>query len=478
MLLSFSFNGIKKNYFYCEPGKRRSVIAPLNRTLLTLPGLPGAHLTETSTEVRVIEQPFHIKATDIFQLRKLEEDMASWLITENPGVLIFDDEPDRVYYAAIHGAIETDDVGHSFGRGILTFICPDPYKYGQELSFSKEAVSASTNTLALTNPGTKEAYPEFKFIVKKPITHLDIISQDAYMRIGRPVTVEETIVNPTENILSDTMSTLIGWTNANTVDGGVVTGSFQAGGNGFTVSDFGSGEAWHGPALQKSVSQPLEDFQVVMQCSFYSPSNDGVGRIELYLLDENGNAFGKLAFKDIHRYEYKQQAEARVGPLLGGTFIIAGQPADPRTFDFFTGILRLKRVKGKWEAYVANISNQHIGEMQGSILDESISANLAGIKIHAGVSGQNTPAYMTVNHIWVEKINDLSGAVVPNIAQPGDEIVINHKNDSILINGEDMKKLKGDFISSFFPVKPGDTALVISPGDAVDIEAKVRGPYY
>lgn len=477
-MYSFAFNGIKKSYFYCEPEKRRSIIAPLNRVLVSLPGMPGAHHSDTEIEVRVIQQPFFVKARNIKDLRKIEENMAAWLVTKEARKLVFDDEPDRIYYAMVQGGIEVGDLGKEFGRGTITFICADPFKYGPQLTFSKSASAGGTNTLAMTNPGTVEAYPEFKFIVKKAITHLDIISQDAYMRIGRPVTVEETIVNPTDIILSDAMNTLIGWTNAHNVDGGVIAGSFQAGANGFTVSDFGSGEAWHGPALQKSVSQPLQDFQVVMQCTFYSPSNDGVGRIELYLLDENGNSFGKLAFKDIHRYEYKQQAEARVGPLLGGTFIIAGQPADPKMFDFFTGILRLKRVKGKWEAYVANISNQHIGEMQGSILDESVSANLAGIKIHAGVSGQNTPAYMTVNHIWVEKINDLSGAVVPNIAQPGDEIVINHKNDSILINGEDMKKLKGDFISSFFPVKPGDTALVITPGDAVDIEAKVRGPYY
>lgn len=473
--MSFTFNGKAKSYIKIDFQEARPAFSSRNHTFIELAGLPGAILNNSKSSVRKIALPVIVYYENFEELQVIKEDMASWLIHDEPKELILPFE-NRIYYAIVEGEFELVE-SRNIGKGTIRFFCPDPYKYGPQLTFTKTASTGGTNSLAMTNPGTVEAYPEFKFIVKKPITHLDIISQDSYMRIGRPVTVEETIVNPTENILSDTMNTLVGWTNANTVDGGVVAGSFQAGGSGFTVSDFGSGEAWHGPALQKSVSQPLEDFQVVMQCSFYSPSNDGVGRMELYLLDENGNAFGKLAFKDIHRYEYKQQAEARVGPFLGGTFIIAGQPADPKMFDFFTGILRLKRVKGKWEAYVANISNQHIGEMQGSILDESVSANLAGIKIHAGVSGQNTPAYMTINHIWVEKINDLSGAMVPNIAQPGDEIIINHKNNSILINGEDMKKLK-DFGASFFPIKPGDAALVISPGDAVDIEAKVRGPYH
>ncbi|WP_342515616.1 distal tail protein Dit [Sutcliffiella sp. FSL R7-0096] len=475
--MSFYFDNITKTYIRALLGVERPAWAPIEHEIIEVPGSAGGITVEKKRKVRILYVPVEIRGNNTLNLQKVKEDLAKWLIKDDPRNLVFPDEPDRVYYAEITGELNLDEIVEK-GKGLLTFLCTNPFKYGPQLTFTKSASTSGTNTLIMNNPGTVEAYPEFRFIVKKPITHLDIIGPDKYMRIGRPVTVEETIVNPTETILSDTMRTLIGWTNAHNVDGGVIAGSFQATENGFRVSNFGTGEAWHGPALQKSISQPLEDFQVMMQCTFYSSSNDGVGRIELYLLDENGNAFGKLAFKDIHRYEYKQQAEARVGPLLGGTFIIAGQPADPKMFDFFTGILRLKRVKGKWEAYVANISNQHVGEMQGSILDESVSANLAGIKIHAGVSGQNTPAYMTVNHIWVEKINDLSGSVVPNIVQPGDEIVMDFKKDLILINGEDMKKLKGDFISSFFPIKPGDTALVISPGDAVDVEAKVRGPYH
>ncbi|WP_339145454.1 MULTISPECIES: distal tail protein Dit [unclassified Sutcliffiella] len=477
-MYTFAFNGIKKSYLYCEPGKRRSIIAPLNRVLVSLPGMPGAHHSDTEVEVRIIDQPFFIKARDKEELRKMEENMANWLVTKEAKPLIFDDEPDRIYYAMIQGGIDVGDVGKEFGRGTITFLCADPFKYGSQLTFKKNASTEDTNTLAIANPGTVEAYPEFKFTVKKSITHLDIINRDAYMRIGRPVTVEDTIIQPRETILSDAMNTLVGWSNASQVDGGVVAGSFMVGSDGFQVNSFGSGEAWHGPSLQKSISQPLRNFQVEMRCKFFSMSPVGVGRIELYLLDANGNKFAKLAFKDIHRYNYLQQGEVRVGPHVGGTFIIAGTPPDPKQWDYFTGILRLSRINGKWEAYIANIDGVHIGVMEATYIDESVNADLTGIQIHAGVSGTNSPATMRIQQIRVYKLNDVSGSVVPYIAQPGDEIIIDHKSDSILINGQDMKKLKGDFISSYFPINPGDNALVISPGDAVDIEAKVRGAYH
>lgn len=478
MLLSFSFNGIKKNYFYCEPGKRRSIIAPLNRVLIRLPGMPGAHHFDTETEVRVIEQPFHIKATDIFELKKLEEDMAAWLITSEAKSLIFDDEPDRIYYAVIQGAIETDDVGQSFGRGVLTFICADPFKYGPELTFTALASADEVNALVMQNPGTRESYPVFKMIAKKSLTHLDIIGPDGYMRIGRPVTVEETVVDPRESILNDTMGTLVGWTTASTIDGGVRTGSFQAGSNGFSVSDFGTGTSWHGPSLQKSLSQQLENFEVEMNFTLRSLRNTEVGRVELYLVDENGQHIGKIAMKDILTGDYVNQVEARVGPLVTGTYIATGTPAKPDDWVPFKGIIRISRVEGRWVVYVANIGTKHIGLMHGTYLESGDLKRLAAIQVHIGVSKDRQPSKMEIHYVKVNKRNVITDDIVPYIAHAGDEIIIDHRNDSILVNGEDMQKLKGDFMASFFPLQSGDTALVVSPGDAVDIEGKVRGAYH
>lgn len=135
MLFSLSFNGIKKDYLICERGKRRSAFAPIKRNLLTVLGMPGAHLESTDTEVRVIQQPITINAKDRLDQRKLEEDLSDWLVTDQPVELIFDDEPDRVYYAVVDGSLDIEDIAR-FGKGTITFICPDPYKYGEEQTIS------------------------------------------------------------------------------------------------------------------------------------------------------------------------------------------------------------------------------------------------------------------------------------------------------------------------------------------------------
>ena len=165
-------------------GKRRSAFAPITRNLLKIPNMPGAYLQNSETDIRTISQPIIINGKDRFEVRKLEEDLASWLITKEPKELIFDDEPDRVYYALVQGDVPIEDIVR-FGRGEISFICLDPYKYKGEI----ETAFFFTNPSLIKNEGTVETYPIFRANVLESITNLDIISGDKYIRVGQPYTV-------------------------------------------------------------------------------------------------------------------------------------------------------------------------------------------------------------------------------------------------------------------------------------------------
>lgn len=477
MSSSLSFNHIKKPWIYLRRGRKKAPFAPLKRNLLYVPGMPGAHLQSTDTDVLAIEQPIGFRADTDQKALQLKDELASWLITKDPVPLQFDDEPGRTYYAVVQNTLEDFEKLVTLRQGTIQFLCLDPYGYGPELIFSANAVTGDMNTLVMNNPGNVQTFPTFHFLVKKPLTYLDIIGPDGYMRIGRPVSVEETTINPLESVLTDNMNTLIGWANASNVDGGVRAGNFQANSNGFTVSDFGQGTSWHGPSLQKSLGQTLENFQVEMHFTLRSLRNTEVGRIELYLVDENGNHFAKIAMKDILTGDFLNQAEIRVGPLVTGQYIVAGSPRVPDQWRPFTGLIRISRVEGKWVAYVANVAGRHVAPLHGTFLDNGVLPKLAAIQVHIGVSKDRNPSQMTIRQVKVWKRNVIKDDNVPYIAFPGDEIIINHKNSSIQINGEDMKKLK-DFGSTYFPLQKGDTALLISPGDAVDAEGKARGAYH
>src|SRR5690606_10709604 len=116
--------------------------------------MAGSYLSRTDTQIREIVVPVIINAENIKDLQKIKEDMAERLVHDEPKELIFKDEPDRVYYAVVDGGLELDEI-FSTGQGEITFICPDPYKYGPE----KHAEFQDSGIVE--NEGTAEADPIF-----------------------------------------------------------------------------------------------------------------------------------------------------------------------------------------------------------------------------------------------------------------------------------------------------------------------------
>src|SRR5690606_15445792 len=177
--------------------------------------MPGALLSYTDVQVRVITVPVLVKAENISDLQKVKEDMANWLIHDEPKELVFKDEPDRVYYALVDGELELDEI-FSTGRGEITFICPDPFKYGSEKVYQTDQ-----DTFIIENEGTAPAKPIFELTAKEPVTFAMISDGERYNMIGRPADVEQEVVNERILKLEERGETLNEWTSQGTaVDGG------------------------------------------------------------------------------------------------------------------------------------------------------------------------------------------------------------------------------------------------------------------
>ena len=101
----------------------------MKRNFLSTPGYPGARLLGTETEPRPLPVPVGIIVPDGTNLEMLKEEIASWLITDQPAELIFDVEPNRTYLAVADDSFDLDEFV-TLGIGTITFICPMPYKLG------------------------------------------------------------------------------------------------------------------------------------------------------------------------------------------------------------------------------------------------------------------------------------------------------------------------------------------------------------
>lgn len=473
---SLSFNGIRKPWLYLLEGRQKAPFAPITRNLLRIPGRPGAILQSSETEPLIIYQPIGFVVKDDADALAKKDELASWLVTDNPVPLEFDDEPGRTYYAVVQNTIADFEQFVNQRRGTIEFLILDGYGYGPEL----EAVFPS-DIVTLTNNGTAEAEPVFELTVKKPVTFAMIQNQnEEYMMIGKPIDVIDTPYTKYERVFYSDCDSLSGWTTAapGEIDGNI-TGTMETNGTRFQAASYGTGSGWHGPAIKTSLPEALTDFRMSTFVGFFNKAvARQVGRIELYLLDENGNKVCKIAMKDTRTGQSLAWGEAIAGQLGAGKFLINEYGDRPGNWNNFNGHMQIEREGNVWRAYFAMVdtsTGRHHTRRSVTWVDtgNKYTRNVAQIVVHHGQYGSHEPVTGGVYSINVFRINPEQSNKVPYIAEAGDIITFDHTTKDILINGESRKDLK-DFGARFFHLQKGENQFVVLPSDSFSVKVRYR----
>ncbi|MEB9119211.1 phage tail family protein, partial [Bacillus cereus] len=315
---SFTFNNIRKDCIQIEKGWKKPAWAPLKRNFLSVPGYPGARLLTTETKMRVLPVPVGIIVPDGSDLETVKEEIAEWLITEKPVELVFDVTPDRTYLAVIDEDFDPEDFV-TLGKGILNFVCPMPYKLGNEktVDFENEGRGLIAN---VQNKGSVHSNPIIEIDIKKPHTFLDVWFEDKYekepdyFRIGMPLKMEQLPVERNQRLIWDEMSTTVGWSKVSSMEDGNPVGEMKTDSYQFYCSDYGSGNGWHGAAVKKSIpGGPVQDFIMQAHVTCKSKKINEMGRVEIAILDENSKVLSKIAMNDLY-----WQAEQNFGTMVIG----------------------------------------------------------------------------------------------------------------------------------------------------------------
>jgi len=473
--MNFTFNGQRKNYLSILRGRKRPAWA-ITRNLLTITGKPGSYLQDTVIQPRTIEVPVLIEGTDISNLQKLKEDLASWLVTDEPKELIFDDEPDRIYFAVVDETFSPEELAYS-GTGTIKFVCPDPYKYGPE----KEAIFPSDVVSLKDYNGTAPGDPVFELEVLQPVTFAMIQNHlNEYTMIGKPIDVTDTPYTKYERVFYSDCDSLTGWTTAapGEIDGNIA-GTMQTNGTRFQASDYGTGSSWHGPAIKTSLPEVLTDFKMTAWIALYNGyAARQVGRVEIYLLDPNGNQVGKVAMKDTRTLQSLAWGEARAGDADNYKYLINEYGDKPGNWNNFAGHVELSREGNRWRAYFAMVdtsTGRHHTRRKVEWVDteNKFTRQVAQIVVHVGQFGSNEPISCGVYSISIFKINPNQSNKVPYIADVGDIITFDHTTKDILINGESRKDLK-DFGARFFELQKGENQFVVLPSNSFAVRIRFR----
>jgi predicted phage tail component-like protein len=431
---------------------------------------------------RKIEAEVMIIADNQNDIIRKAREFSEWLYYQELQPLIILDEPDKQYQARVTGDTDIKEL-YRTGTTTVSFICPDPYAESlNERSLDWSPVDYTQ--VNVSNNGSAETYPVMDLTMREDATSIAVLKQDKFVKVGSEDTVGKTKVEVDPLVLNDYMDTYTGYSSASQIDGGAVAGNLVS--NGWALqqsaSDYGSGDKWHGGAGIKTLSRQLQDFQVSGKIQLSASALNQVGRVELYLLDENNVIFGKVALVDNATSGDHPKAEARAGALNGGHYFVNSYGNYKGVFKNFNGMIQIARVGRTWSAYFAKIDDngKHHTRLAKSWYDgaNNFSAKkLAKIQVHVGAYGSHPPVknlLLTDLKVYEKSVDVDYNTQIPVIFKAGDVVTIDNQKAIVLKNGQPVFT-ELDPSSEFFAFEKGANGLLLSPPVAdVNIRFKER----
>jgi predicted phage tail component-like protein len=463
----FSFDGRHSSEFQIYLLRSPFELLPGTRDqYLAVPGRHGDWDFGFDFESRSIELECFVRTGSESELRRRSREIAEWL---NPAKgarkLILDTEPDKHYLVRFAGKIKAEVIARS-GQFTLPFRAADSVAYGEEKTY----VLVPDTPVEVMNNGTTEAFPRFEMEFTQKSTELAIVSNDQYIYFGKPEEVDAPAPGDWRiKVLDDDMSSVAPWTQGQYVDNGDVKGDIESSGTYIRQRnfDYGTGTTWHGAAKIRTLNnnKRIKDFHVQIECGFNAYNNNQVGRLEVYLLNENMARIGKMAIRDSSVKTEYPYVEARAGGFTGGHYFVNW--AGPKDYlKDFLGILSIRRTGKKWSFYVGKYDSR--GKIYRSFSYDYYDKNgdyqdqLAAVQIHFGAYG-TIPAVASnyITHLTVWEENPVTEEP-QHIFLPGDKLEVDCASGEILLNKQPFYEFL-DPKSTFIRLDKGVNGIAVSP---------------
>ncbi len=262
-------------------------------------GRPGGVLSHIKESVRTIEVNLLIDAYGTGRtLEDIVDEVVSWLTTNEPVPLIFDREPDKIYYAMTTGGLDPSYFV-TFAKVKANFVCLDPYKY----AVNGNQNTAISDAVSVVNAGTADTpiIVEARAL-QNSNSYMISKGDEDYFMIGDD-DLDKPLKDYSPSILSDEFKSLTGWSKIgsgqiqDTIFGGIVGGSFKLEKNkeGFEVSTFPEGAEWVGAQYKRGFSKALKDFKIIVKAVIYQKSK-GAGKIAYHLYDTDNRLLATLGY--------------------------------------------------------------------------------------------------------------------------------------------------------------------------------------
>src|SRR5690625_1192047 len=438
----------------------------------------GAHAASSRTPVRYLDVTITAKGNNENSLHKKLERLDELIPRGRDLTISFADEKDRTYHGRLD-AVQGEFLSNIIYRAVLTFICPDPFKYGEE-----KIIEFSEDSAIIENKGTATAKPIIELTAKEKSTFAMVtLGEDKFNIIGQPADDDVQIVDSRTSVLYENCSTIGSWQVATSdmIDYArmpKLAVTMVTDGAGIRPDSYGTGDKLHGPAVFKEIN-PIQDFEIETTFDIISRREAESWRMGINFLDENMNMLGHIGIKDNHRNYKRRVPLARYGPYRGGgrengnligdsqkidnardtTLFYLRAKREGNTFDFYIGEWQSQKHIRSWHEIYRDVNNQYAGKLKYITL------------YVASFSNRVTPSRLRINSVEVFELSQTEEDQTPYIIYPGDVVTFDHVNADVLLNGE---LSKDTFFGDFFELNKGVNTLTVSPSNTFDAQVKFR----
>ena len=425
----------------------------------------GRRYKQKRDESRTIQVNYQMLSNSPEDFREKFNKLCS-LISVEQAELVFRDEQDK-YFIGTKESVGDVDPGRLNVVGSFSFTCTDPYKYK---TTEKTATNNGTATeITLKNDGTKAVPINVTALMKSENGYLGLTLDDRFYQIGHPEEVDGVSYEASDRLFDDHLYKDCGWAlnqgitppvTPERLQSGTVAYVKESGTEGYVkVSNYKTGDSWHGAALTKTVPADVNgEYPENWRCDWRfdfntvgagSDAGKQVGHNSVTFSDADDNIIVAVVFEDNNAsLERSDMAiyigQKRVWDTKNTTkFYVTGREGDGACI----------RVEKIGENITVKFSYAGISK---TFKAEDSSAKLrkitwygAGYKTNPTIRNKLLRAINVVKHN-VQKYDD-----IPNYFQPDDEICLDGNSNKLYING----------ILDWDTVDIGSRPLLLPPGE-------------
>lgn len=311
MSMSVKFNDIElNNYIHVLSGFTPRTGVTWEPQLLEIGNTArGAIFQETTYRSKEIPMPFEINGN----IEENYNNLMRVLNVKEPKELIFGDTPNKVYYAVPSGGLDLEEILY-YGNGTITWLIPDGVAHSVA---EKIAKNYGSDRITLENTGTESVPISIKATMKSDNGYLGFTLDDRFYQIGKTEEVDGVQYEETVKLFDDHLFEDTGWDVNQGVIPPVTSEQTQNGTIGYVkeytnegyakVTNYGSGNSWHGASITKIV--PTDEngkYPVNWKCEWrFDFNTDGslnpnpeIGHNSVTFSDANGNIICSVVFED------------------------------------------------------------------------------------------------------------------------------------------------------------------------------------